>query len=212
MRDIDVEKVGRTQVHTDREIGRETEAQPAPQLPAGLQEHPLRELRDQAGHFGERDEHARRHRSAHRMLPANQRLQTDDATAREIHDGLVMETEVSLLERSAEVAFERLPIDARLVEFGVEDSQALALPLLARLEGDLGPPEHCDRTVLRLDERQATPHAEVHLLATDVVPVAQGFQKLSRHPDQALAIAGTQEHREAIRLQSCSEQRLGRVA
>ena len=66
----------------------------APELLAGLLEHPLPERDDQAGVLGERDEHVRRQHALHGVVPADERLDAGDAAGLERDDRLVEQTEL----------------------------------------------------------------------------------------------------------------------
>src|SRR5207302_2730627 len=104
---------------------------PAAPLATCLLEHPLSERHDQAHLLGDRDERVRSDSPAPRMVPAHERLHLDDATAVQIDDGLVMDSELASLERSPQVSLNFEALHGARVE-------ALVVYLPASLAGRLG--------------------------------------------------------------------------
>ena len=72
-------------------------------LGAGLPQHPLAERHDQPGLLGERNELGRRDHAALGMVPAQQRLEAADLVALEVDERLVVELELAVGERLAQV-------------------------------------------------------------------------------------------------------------
>ena len=99
-------------------------------LDAGFAEHPRTERHDQPGRLGQWDEVQWRHQAALGMLPPHQGLDAQDAPVLRVHDGLVMEDELVLLEGDAQVALEGDALELAGVELGaIHDVAALALAL-----------------------------------------------------------------------------------
>ncbi|GCC44573.1 hypothetical protein chiPu_0028521, partial [Chiloscyllium punctatum] len=88
----------RRQVHRDLHRNR-----PGGRLAAGFAKDPFAHLDDQAALLRERDEVTGRHEAAHRMVPARQRLETDDLAARNARASdrlrLVVERQLAVLDR-----------------------------------------------------------------------------------------------------------------
>ena len=86
--------VGRLNCTLDRFTDIQTSAAalrvlPRLQLPARLGQHPLPQRHDEAGALGQRNEFQRRDQSQHRMLPADQRLETHDLVRGQRDDRLI---------------------------------------------------------------------------------------------------------------------------
>ena len=62
---------------------------------------------NQSGFFEDRDEPGGRHQARARIVPPNQRLSAGHLAARKIHLGLVMEHELTFVERLAQPVFQR---------------------------------------------------------------------------------------------------------
>ncbi len=99
-------------------------ARPARRLGAGGPDDPFAERVDQADFLRYGNELARRNQPAPRMAPARQRLDRDDAVVGEADDRLVMEFELVVGERAAQVALELHPLDRTRGHFRPE--QAIA--------------------------------------------------------------------------------------
>lgn len=79
---------------------------PGRQLPASGGEHPAAERNDQAGFLGQVDEAGRQHHAPDRVHPAQQGLGTDRVSGG-IHLQLVMQLGALLVDRTAQLGFER---------------------------------------------------------------------------------------------------------
>ena len=99
---------------------------PVRRLGAGRMEHPVAELVDQAGLFGDRNELRRRNHAAVGMAPAQQRLAGGDLAILQVEHGLI-------------VNFQSV-IGDRLAQFEFEDSPRLGPGVHAGLEEPAGPP------------------------------------------------------------------------
>src|ERR1700743_1079515 len=91
-----------------RDIDRELHlAGPGGGLLEGLMYPPIAERRDQPDLFGDRDELVGWHHAALGMLPAQQRLEAADAVLIEVVERLVVQRELVLAHRLAEIELER---------------------------------------------------------------------------------------------------------
>ena len=88
------------------------------------------EREDEPGLLGERDEVARKHEPAIRVLPTHERLDTDDAAVLQRDDRLVVDVELVGEDSALEVGLELEPLEDELVHRRlVEGIPALALAL-----------------------------------------------------------------------------------
>ncbi len=105
---------------------------------ARLLEHVAPERHDQPGVLGERDELERRDAAAARMVPAHQRLDGDRLAGREVHDRLVLDEQLALLQRALELVLEVVAADDRVAHLRGEDGEAALAALLGLVHGDVG--------------------------------------------------------------------------
>ena len=99
-------------------------------LDAGLAQDPGTQGDDQPGGLGEGDEVERGHHAALGMLPPHQGLDAEDLPVLRVHDRLVVQHELVLLQGRAKVALEGDALDLAGVDRGViEDVATLALAL-----------------------------------------------------------------------------------
>jgi hypothetical protein len=89
-----------------------------------LFEHPQRDLADEAGLLGERNELHRRHQSARRMLPAHQRFGAAQAAAADLHLGLQEQAQLTAFHRLPQLGQQRQRLAARVVERGLVQLRA----------------------------------------------------------------------------------------
>ena len=100
-------------------------------------EHRHRERPDQPGVLGERDEHVGADEPAPRVVPAHERLDAGDETGADRGLRLVVDDELALLERAAQLAGERQPRGAVGLLRAVVGLDAGA-PALGDVHGDVG--------------------------------------------------------------------------
>ena len=98
---------------------------------ARLLEHVAPERDDQAGVLGERDELDRGDAAAARVVPAHERLDRDRLAGREVHDRLVLDDQLALLDRapSSSLRSWRRTIESRIA--GVKTAKRRLPPSLA---------------------------------------------------------------------------------
>jgi hypothetical protein len=96
-------------------VGREAPV-PFRKLAAGLDEAPAAEAPDQPGLLGERDELSRWDEAVARVLPARERLEALDLARRERQRRLVVELELVVRDRLAQLGLELQPLDERDVQ------------------------------------------------------------------------------------------------
>ena len=102
------------------------------------------------------------------MRPATQRLESDDAACRGLHDRLVADLQRSPLDRRAQFALEVEPAHDLLVHLGVEDCMtALAVGLRA-VHGDVGVAHHLLGLGLRGGERDPDRRADEQLAPVEL--------------------------------------------
>src|SRR5438445_2234388 len=74
-------------------------------------QHPLADWKNQSATFGDRNEFVGRQQSQLRIVPADQRLSSDDAIRIELDHRLVVDNEFLPVERVMQAPFERQPSD-----------------------------------------------------------------------------------------------------
>ena len=100
--------------------------------------HPFPEFCDQAGLFRHRDEFGRRDGPALGLVPAKQRLAGDDLVSLEIDDRLIVQFELSLGERRAQIELEIPPRRHPLMHGGFEKPVRAATAGLGAVERQIG--------------------------------------------------------------------------
>ena len=103
-----------------------------------LHQGPVAELLDKLGFLGNRDEQRRRDEATGRMLPAHQRLDADDGSAREIHLRLVMQLELLLRERRAQRVLKLDAVERLARHVGGIELEGVAARLLDAVRGRIG--------------------------------------------------------------------------
>ncbi len=129
-----------------REVDRDVEllgqlhrGYPLPGLFGRFLEGEAAELFDLPGPLGERDEGAGADLTTLGMVPAHQRLGTDDPVAvLDIDDRLIEQLQVAAFERVLEVIFQRLGIDGDGAGRGAESLDAVAAMAFGVMHGKLG--------------------------------------------------------------------------
>src|SRR3954463_15982055 len=137
-------------------------------LPACLVQNPAAEVDDQAGLLRERDEVEWHDEPAPWMRPAQERLESDDAAARELDDRLVVDDELVAFDRAPQVGLDLEPLDDRRMHARLERRVGAALAgALGAVHGHVGVAQEVLRVVLavrdphaRADEHLAPEHGE----------------------------------------------------
>ena len=119
--DVALMELLRREVDGDADAGRPLHA-----LHAGLAQDPAAEIDDQAHVFGDRNDIDRRHRAAHRMIPAQQRLAGGDLSRLEIDQRLVEQLELLVRQRLAQVEFQDTARLDDLRQFLAEEAEGAA--------------------------------------------------------------------------------------
>jgi hypothetical protein len=104
---------------------------PGPQLGASVVERPIAEADDQPGLFGELHEVQRRDQATGGMQPPYECLATDDLTGFDGNDRLVIEDELSCINRSLEIGPVGEPVQHASTQIGVVEHD-LSLATLFR--------------------------------------------------------------------------------
>jgi hypothetical protein len=184
--------------HVDRDgHGIVARVQPTADLSAGGIDHPRPDGDDQPRVLGDRDELLGSHGSQLRALPAQQRLGADDLPLGDVDLGLIVELELVVLDRAAQVAFdERLPLGADDHVLGKELMRAavLTLGVVERDVRVLGQRLHVV-AVLRVD-RDADAARGAHRLAGQLHALRGQLEDALCDPARIL-------RREDLRYQEC---------
>ncbi len=105
---------------------------------ARLLDHPFAQLHDQARFLGERDEIVGRDDAAGRMVPADQRLEADQALVGGVDQRLVEQAELLGLDAGAHVLLELEPVLGLVLHVGVEEAAGAAALVLRLVEREIG--------------------------------------------------------------------------
>ena len=114
-------------------------------IDAGPAQHPVAELDDQAGFFGERNEIGRRDQAALRMVPAHQGFERDDLVAGDVADRLIVDFEFVALQRRPQVEFQQAPGLRAGIHPGFEEAIGAAAVGLGAIEREIGILQEFDR-------------------------------------------------------------------
>ena len=107
-------------------------------------QHPFAERDNQRRLLGERYELARRQDSEPRVLPAHERLEPDDVERRQRDDGLELEQQLVVLDRSFELA-SQLQLRVRVPSHRLVEDDVLVLALTLRgVQRDVGIAQEID--------------------------------------------------------------------
>src|SRR6185369_2979823 len=94
------------------------------QLVASIPQYAQTDRQDQSGLFCKWNKVVRRNDPAFRMLPAHERFEAMQLATRERDDGLVINTQLVLFERTPQVALEAQERDGACVHRGIKDLAA----------------------------------------------------------------------------------------
>ena len=127
-----------------------------------------------AGFFGRAQEVVGHAQPAHRMVPAHQRLEADQAAVGQAQDGLVVRHEFLAVQRAAQVAFEFKQLERGFVQVFVEDGETLPAGGLGAVHGHVGIAQQFFRAaVARVHQGDADAGRGVELLAGDAHRLGQ---------------------------------------
>jgi hypothetical protein len=124
-RQAGVAELGGRQVDPDAQVG-QPRLPPAPRLGAGLAQHPGADLDGDASRLDEVDELGRRQQAARGVLPAQQRLDADDASGRHADLRLVAQAELGLGRGAPQLVAQRPARARHLADRGVEEERTTA--------------------------------------------------------------------------------------
>ena len=116
--------------------------EPAPQLGAGTLDDPMADRNDASRGLRDRNESVRKQESAGRMVPPDQRLETDNPAGRELDLRLVIELELVALQRMPQIAFRGDAFPNLPVELGDVKAVLVAPLVLGAIEREVGLRHH----------------------------------------------------------------------
>ena len=141
---------------------------------AGLAQHPVADLDDQAHLLGDRNELGRRDHAAQRMRPAQQRLAGRDLLGLQVEQRLVVDLEGVVGERVAQVELEAAARLRRDVHVRLEEAPGAALVGLGPIERHVGVLEQVVGVgAVARRHGDADAGADDHLVAVDLVGLAE---------------------------------------
>jgi hypothetical protein len=132
----------------------------------GGPEHPLLQRHDEAVVLGERDELVRRDGAEHRVVPAHEGLDADDPALGEAGHRLVLQAQLTVLQRAGEVARQLRPAPHRVVERTVArragEADAALAGCLRRAQREVRGPDGTRGVLLghQLGDTDAARHGE----------------------------------------------------
>src|SRR3954469_19712271 len=130
-------------VDGDAEVGGVREAlAPGGDLGGRLLEHPAAERRDEAGLLGQADELGRADDAVAGTVPADERLDADQALVGDVEDRLVVDAELLALDGAAQVALGAQPDERVVAHLLVEELVAPASALLRLVHRGVGLAQH----------------------------------------------------------------------
>ena len=150
---------------------------PAARVLAGAAQHPLAETRDLADILGNGDEAVGRDQAVDRVPPAHQRLAAAEAVLVEIEDRLVEYFEFPVVDRVAQVEFDRAARLQPRVHLRLEEAPGAAAFALGAVERDVGTLDQLlARSAIAGGDRNAD-------AAADGDPVAVDFERFGDRID-----------------------------
>ena len=136
---------------------------PALRPAARLLQHPLADRHDEAGLFGDGDEHQWRHDPVARPLPAGERLELVDGARFQVDHGLEIHPQLVAVQRMPQVRLDLQPLDRARLHAGVEHRVAGAPVRLGAVQRQIRVAQHGFRSIReRAAERDADAGAHKH--------------------------------------------------
>ncbi|MCY1330982.1 hypothetical protein D9M69_166320 [compost metagenome] len=171
-------ELARADIHRHDQPGGVRVPGPGHQLGAGGLERPAAQRQDQAGFLGQGNELGGEHDAAFRVLPAHERLRTDDA-AGAVHLRLEIQQQVLVLQALAQVGFQPRPCGGHRLHFRIEEAQGVAARRLGAIHRQVGAlHDVVHRVHLPLEQGDAEAGRAVILVAVQVVGDVQRGQDL----------------------------------
>jgi hypothetical protein len=149
-------------------------AGPAGRGAARRGERPPAERHDQVRGLGQGDERARRDQPPLGVLPANERLGAHRAARREVDDGLVVQHQLVVGQRAAQVRLELQPLDRRGVHRRREGLEAPLAAFLRLVEREVRVPEQVVGALAAARDRDPDARGDADL------PTAEGDGRRDR--------------------------------
>ena len=130
------------------------------QIRAGFRQYPGAERDHQSGLLGDGNELIGRDRSAPRMAPAQQRFAAHDLAAADVDDRLIVQCEVPIRQRLAQIELQFAPRLHRGLHGRLEETISAAARRFGAIESEVGALEHLIG-VIGVRRRQSEPDAAV---------------------------------------------------
>lgn len=133
--------------HVDRHVRSARPFGPPAHRSQRLAQHPVPDFDDAAGTLGHRDELRRRDRSPLRMLPAQQRLGSDDAAIPQTELRLVQQPQLTARHRLRQRAGQLAQAIGAMLQLGSVKTQRVARRLFGLVQGCVSTPQQLIRIV-----------------------------------------------------------------
>ena len=166
---------------------------PAGGIGAGLLQNPFAQRHDQAGLFGDRDELDGRHHAPFGMMPADEGLAAGDLAAFDVDDRLIVELELVVHDRLAQIQLEgaaRLHAGVHLELEEAVDAAAVGLGAVERQIGVLHQGVRLVAVARGHGDADAGPHDD--LMAVEIVGSADHLDESRREGGNVGRMIGRQ--------------------
>ena len=147
---------------------------PVARFDTGAAQHPFADRDDEADLFGQGHEFGGHHEAARRMAPPQQRLETADAVEFQIVDRLIIDLELVVLERVAQIELQQPARLQARVHFRFEEPPGAAPVRLGAVKRDIGAFEQLvEGDAVARGQRNADARADRDAMSHDIVRGAQ---------------------------------------
>ena len=175
---LGVAELADADIDRNAQVGGQRPARPGGQLLAGRLQHPLAQWQDQAAFLGHLDEGIRPEQSERRVLPAQQRLDADEA-ALAVDLRLVVQPELVLAQGDMQLGADGGAGVDRLLHLGVKKAHGVAPAGFGLVHRQIGLLEHiADVVMLTIEQGHANAGGRVVLVTDQIEWLAQ----LHQHP------------------------------
>ena len=150
-------------IHRDEEVGPTGDFAPGNGLPGRFLEYEVAERDDEPRILGQRDEICGRDESPHRIPPANQRLGAERRAGRHVHNRLVEDVELVVIQSASDSGFGVKFRGGVLAEFGVKHLDPAPPVFLRLVHGDVGVLKEPVGRIVGSAEHDAETGTDVHI-------------------------------------------------